>query len=135
MRNRLIAAILGLFGTLTGVQAAPDVTSEITYDLASGRADYYFWKDEASAGNNGYMWYECSYPDLQQTCTANGNISTVQIYLTEQRSGMRWPVKLKGFKTAIVSSDLCLSSHRSCPHRSPTPLKPLLRLECRFPYF
>ncbi|EHX17189.1 putative pilus biogenesis initiator domain protein [Escherichia coli DEC11E] len=44
MRNRLIAAILGLFGTLTGVQAAPDVTSEITYDLASGRADYYFWK-------------------------------------------------------------------------------------------
>ncbi|MHA6210436.1 hypothetical protein ACXYVN_21800, partial [Escherichia coli] len=45
MRNRLIAAILGLFGTLTGVQAAPDVTSEITYDLASGRADYYFWKD------------------------------------------------------------------------------------------
>lgn len=53
MRNRLIAAILGLFGTLTGVQAAPDVTSEITYDLASGRADYYFWKDEASAGNNG----------------------------------------------------------------------------------
>ncbi|MZQ11982.1 pilus assembly protein CblD, partial [Escherichia coli] len=24
MRNRLIAAILGLFGTLTGVQAAPD---------------------------------------------------------------------------------------------------------------
>ena len=29
MRNRLIAAILGLFGTLTGVQAAPDVTSEI----------------------------------------------------------------------------------------------------------
>lgn len=105
MRNRLIAAILGLFGTLTGVQAAPDVTSEITYDLASGRADYYFWKDEASAGNNGYMWYECSYPDLQQTCTANGNISTVQIYLTEQRSGMRWPVKLKGFKTAIVSSD------------------------------
>ncbi len=37
MRNRLIAAILGLFGTLTGVQAAPDVTSEITYDLASGR--------------------------------------------------------------------------------------------------
>ncbi len=27
------------------------------------------------------------------------------IYLTEQRSGMRWPVKLKGFKTAIVSSD------------------------------
>ncbi len=41
----------------------------------------------------------------QQTCTANGNISTVQIYLTEQRSGMRWPVKLKGFKTAIVSSD------------------------------
>lgn len=102
MRNRLIAAILGLFGTLTGVQAAPDVTSEITYDLASGRADYYFWKDEASAGNNGYMWYECSYPDLQQTCTANGNISTVQIYLTEQRSGMRWPVKLKGFKTAIV---------------------------------
>lgn len=49
MRNRLIAAILGLFGTLTGVQAAPDVTSEITYDLASGRADYYFWKDEASA--------------------------------------------------------------------------------------
>ncbi len=39
MRNRLIAAILGLFGTLTGVQAAPDVTSEITYDLASGRAD------------------------------------------------------------------------------------------------
>ena len=61
MRNRLIAAILGLFGTLTGVQAAPDVTSEITYDLASGRADYYFWKDEASAGNNGYMWYECSW--------------------------------------------------------------------------
>ena len=56
-------------------------------DLASGRADYYFWKDEASAGNNGYMWYECSYPDLQQTCTANGNISKVQIYLTEQRSG------------------------------------------------
>ncbi len=31
--------------------------------------------------------------------------------------------------------DLCLSSHRSCPHRSPTPLKPLLRLECRFPCF
>ncbi|MXD22879.1 pilus assembly protein CblD, partial [Escherichia coli] len=37
MRNRLIAAILGLFGTLNGVHAAPDVTSEITYDLASGR--------------------------------------------------------------------------------------------------
>ena len=75
MRNRLIAAILGLFGAHWR-SGSSDVTSEITYDLASGRADYYFWKDEASAGNNGYMWYECSYPDLQQTCTANGNIST-----------------------------------------------------------
>lgn len=74
MRNRLIAAILGLFGTLTGVQAAPDVTSEITYDLASGRADYYFWKDEASAGNNGYMWYECSYP------TSNKPVQLMEIY-------------------------------------------------------
>ena len=35
MRNRLIAAILGLFGAVTGVQAAPNVTSEITYDLAN----------------------------------------------------------------------------------------------------
>ncbi len=55
MRNRLIAAILGLFGTLTGVQAAPDVTSEITYDLASGRADYYFWKDEASCNQVNHL--------------------------------------------------------------------------------
>lgn len=45
MRNRLIAAILGLCGAVTGVQAAPNVTSEITYDLASGRADYYFWNE------------------------------------------------------------------------------------------
>ncbi|EKB2359870.1 pilus assembly protein CblD, partial [Escherichia coli] len=46
MRNRFIAAILGLFGAVTGVQAAPNVTSEITYDLANGRADYYFWNEE-----------------------------------------------------------------------------------------
>ncbi|MFO6426064.1 CfaE/CblD family pilus tip adhesin [Escherichia coli] len=102
MRNRLIAAILGLFGTLTGVQAAPDVTSEITYDLASGRADYYFWKDEASAGMDicGMNVILTSNKPVQLM-----EISTVQIYLTEQRSGMRWPVKLKGFKTASIISD------------------------------
>lgn len=74
MRNRLIAAILGLFGTLTGVQAAPDVTSEITYDLASGRADYYFWKDEASAGNNGYMGMNV------RILTSNKPVQLMEIY-------------------------------------------------------
>lgn len=33
MRNRLIAVILCLFGMVAGVQAAPNVTAEITYDL------------------------------------------------------------------------------------------------------
>ncbi|RZN45931.1 CfaE/CblD family pilus tip adhesin [Escherichia sp. E13S3] len=103
MRNRLIAAILSLFGALTGVQAAPNVTSEITYDLASGRADYYFWDNEEPPGKNMFMWYECNYANLQQTCTTSGSISIVQIYLTEQRSGMRWPVKLKCFQKVITS--------------------------------
>lgn len=81
-----------------GGHATPNVTAEITYDLAAGRADYYFWNEEESTGNNAYMWYECSYPNSQQTCSDSGNFSTVQIYLTEQRSGMRWPITLKGFK-------------------------------------
>lgn len=105
MRNRLIALMLCMSGLVTGVQAAPNVTADITYDLAVGRADYYFWDEEASAGNNGFMWYECSYPNLQQSCTASGAITTVQIYLTEQRSGMRWPLKLKGFKEARISEE------------------------------
>lgn len=102
MKKQLISMIFCLFSVIAGVQAAPNVTAEITYDLASGRADYYFWNREESAGENGYMWYECSYPNLQQTCTDSGSTSIVQIYLTEQRSGMRWPVKFKGFKIATV---------------------------------
>ncbi|MES1653157.1 CfaE/CblD family pilus tip adhesin, partial [Escherichia coli] len=46
--------------------------------------------------------YKCDFPDVQQTCTASGNLSTVKIYLTEKRSGMRWPVKLKGYVDAEV---------------------------------
>lgn len=108
MRNRLIAAILGLFGAVTGVQAAPNVTSEITYDLASGRADYYFWNEEPPpevSYNTTFSFFQCSYPDSQQTCTPAGNTSVVQIYLTEKRSGMRWPVKLKGYMTVQVVED------------------------------
>lgn len=116
MINRLIAVVLCLFGMVAWVQATPNVTAEITYDLAVGRADYYFWNEEESAGNNAYMWYECSYPNLQQTCTNSGNISTVQIYLTEQRSGMRLPLKLKGFKEAYVMNQalvrrICCKTH------------------------
>ncbi|MCQ8806219.1 MAG: pilus assembly protein CblD, partial [Escherichia coli] len=55
MRNRLIAVVLCLFGMVAWVQATPNVTAEITYDLAVGRADYYFWNEEESAGNNAYM--------------------------------------------------------------------------------
>ncbi|EPB6542083.1 CfaE/CblD family pilus tip adhesin [Escherichia coli] len=106
MRNRLIAMVLCLFGMVAGVQAEPSVTAEITYDLAAGRADYYFWNEEESPGNNAYMWYECSYPNIQQTCSDSGNFSTVQIYLTEQRSGMRWPITLKGFKKAYVDDGI-----------------------------
>lgn len=105
MRNRLIAAILGLCGAVTGVQAAPNVTSEITYDLASGRADYYFWNEEPPpevSYSTTFSFFQCSYPDSQQTCTSAGNTSVVQIYLTEKRSGMRWPVKLKGYMTVQV---------------------------------
>lgn len=46
MRNRLIAVILCLFGMVAGGHATPNVTAEITYDLAVGRADYYFWNRE-----------------------------------------------------------------------------------------
>ena len=46
MRNRLIAVILCLFGMVAGGHATPNVTAEITYDLAAGRADYYFWNRE-----------------------------------------------------------------------------------------
>lgn len=66
MRNRLIAAILGLCGAVTGVQAAPNVTSEITYDLASGRADYYFWNEEPPpevSYSTTFSFFQCSYPD------------------------------------------------------------------------
>ena len=108
MRNRLIAAILGLCGAVTGVQAAPNVTSEITYDLASGRADYYFWNEEPPpevSYSTTFSFFQCSYPDSQQTCTSAGNTSVVQIYLTEKRSGMRWPVKLKGYMTVQVWED------------------------------
>lgn len=86
MRNRFIAAILGLFGAVTGVQAAPNVTSEITYDLANGRADYYFWNEEPPpevSYSTTFSFFQCSYPDSQQTCTSAGNTSVVQIYLTE----------------------------------------------------
>lgn len=116
MINRLIAVVLCLFGMVAWVQATPNVTAEITYDLAVGRADYYFWNEEESAGNNAYMWYECSYPNLQQTCTNSGNISTVQIYLTEQRSGMRWPLKLKGFKEAYVEGQSGCTGHVDKTH-------------------
>ncbi|WP_137646747.1 CfaE/CblD family pilus tip adhesin [Escherichia albertii] len=105
MRNRLIAVVLCLFGMVTSVQAAPNVTSEITYDLAVGRADYYFWnREDPPAVNYNTTWsiYQCNFPDLQQTCTSSGNTSTVQIYLTEKRSGMRWPVKIKGYMNAEV---------------------------------
>ncbi len=98
MRNRLIAVILCLFGMVAGGHATPNVTAEITYDLAAGRADYYFWNEEESTGNNAYMWYECSYPNIQQTCSDSGNFSTVQIYLTEQRSGMRGRLRSKDLK-------------------------------------
>ncbi len=37
MRNRLIAVVLCLFGMVAWVQATPNVTAEITYDLAVGR--------------------------------------------------------------------------------------------------
>ncbi|QCT86900.1 CfaE/CblD family pilus tip adhesin [Escherichia sp. E4742] len=105
MRNRLIAVILSLFGVVTGAQAATNVTANITYDLATGRADYYFWnREDPPAVNYGTTWsnYQCNFPDSQQTCTASGNSSTVQIYLTEKRSGMRWPVKIKGYMDAEV---------------------------------
>ncbi|EFN6914834.1 pilus assembly protein CblD [Escherichia coli O10] len=105
MRKRLIAAILGLFGSITGVQASPNVTSEVTYDLVSGRADYYLWDKEEPPGKNAYMWYKCDYADAQQTCTTSGTTSIVQIYLTEQRSGMRWPVKFRGYQTVLTSVD------------------------------
>lgn len=35
MRNRLIAVILCLFGMVAGGHATPNVTAEITYDLAA----------------------------------------------------------------------------------------------------
>ncbi|ONG30590.1 pilus assembly protein CblD [Escherichia coli] len=118
MRNRLIAVILCLFGMVAGVQAAPNVTAEITYDLAVGRADYYFWNREDPPGVNTYMWYQCTYNNLQQTCTNSGNVTTVQIYMTEQRSGMRWPVKLKGYQTVLTSasgSGNCTGYNRQRP--------------------
>ncbi|HDR0519849.1 TPA: pilus assembly protein CblD [Escherichia coli] len=105
MRNRLIAVILCLFGMVAGGHATPNVTAEITYDLAAGRADYYFWNREdppAVSYNTTWSSYKCDFPDVQQTCTASGNLSTVKIYLTEKRSGMRWPVKLKGYVDAEV---------------------------------
>ncbi|HAW0656080.1 TPA: pilus assembly protein CblD [Escherichia coli] len=103
MRNRLIAVILCLFGMVAGGHATPNVTAEITYDLASGRADYYLWNKEEPPGKDVSMWYKCAYADLQQTCTTSGTISIVQIYLTEQRSGMRWPVKLKGYQSVTTT--------------------------------
>lgn len=90
------------------VQTAPNVTSEITYDLANGRADYYFWNEEPPpevSYSTTFSFFQCSYPDSQQTCTSAGNTSVVQIYLTEKRSGMRWPVKLKGYMTVQVWED------------------------------
>ena len=59
MRNRLIAAILGLFSTLTGVQAAPDVPVKLRMIWHLVERIITSGSDEASAGNNGYMWYEC----------------------------------------------------------------------------
>lgn len=106
MRNRLIAMVLCLFGMVAGGHATPNVTAEITYDLAAGRADYYFWNEEESSGNNAYMWYECSYPNSQQTCSDSGNFSTVQIYLTEQRSGIVGRLRSKDLKTLMSLTGL-----------------------------
>ncbi len=61
MRNRLIAMVLCLFGMVAGVQAEPSVTAEITYDLAAGRADYYFWNEEES-------------PEITRICGMNVHI-------------------------------------------------------------
>ncbi|EHR8838569.1 pilus assembly protein CblD [Shigella flexneri] len=111
MRNRFIAGIFCLFASISVVQASPTVTAEITYDLAMGRADYYLWNREVPPGTNPWMYYKCDYPDEQQTCTTSEETkSLVQIYLTEQRSGMRWPVKLKGFLDVIVTN----SPNTSC---------------------
>ncbi|EPD1003305.1 CfaE/CblD family pilus tip adhesin [Escherichia coli] len=108
MRKRLIAGIWGMFFSAQYAQSAPVVTAEVTYDLASGRADYYFWNREEPPAKNKYASYLCAFSNLQQTCTSSSNMSTVQIYMTEQRSGMRWQVKLKGYisaQTSRVGSD------------------------------
>ncbi|WP_438389438.1 CfaE/CblD family pilus tip adhesin, partial [Escherichia coli] len=108
MRNRLIAMILCLFDMAASVQAAPNVTAEVTYDLASGRANYYFWnREDPPAVNYNTTWanYKCDFPENQQSCTSNGNSSSVVVYLTEKRSGMRWPVKLIGYINAEVWQD------------------------------
>ena len=55
-----------------GGAATPNVTAEITYDLAAGRADYYFWNREdppAVSYNTTWSSYKCDFPDVQQTCT------------------------------------------------------------------
>ena len=100
-----------------GGHATPNVTAEITYDLAAGRADYYLWDKEEPPGKNAYMWYKCDYANVQQTCTTSGSTSIVQIYLTEQRSGMRWPVKLKGYEyvTTTPNGTQCDGYYRQRP--------------------
>ncbi|EEU1439707.1 CfaE/CblD family pilus tip adhesin [Escherichia coli] len=108
MRNRLIAILFCFFGSVAGVQAARNVTADVTYDLATGRANYYFWNREdppARNYNTTWAWYQCNFSDMQQTCTSSGSTTTVQIYLTEKRSGMRWPVKLTGYMNAEVWDD------------------------------
>lgn len=105
MRKRLIAILFCFLGSVAGVQASPNVTAEITYDLAVGRADYYIWnKEEPPAINYDTAWssYQCNFPDRQQICTPSGNYSNVKIYMTEKRSGMRWPVNLKGYTNFVV---------------------------------
>lgn len=52
MRKRLIAILFCFFGSVAGVQAAQNVTADVTYDLATGRANYYFWNKEAPPAYN-----------------------------------------------------------------------------------
>ena len=105
MRSRLWILLLCLITGINVTQAAKNVTAEVTYNLANGRANYYIWnREDPPVVSHGTTWsiYQCSFPDLQQSCTSSGNSTSVQVYLTEKRSGMRWPVKLKGYMNAEV---------------------------------
>jgi len=83
----------------------PNVTTIQEYDIPSGApSDYYLWRNDyvgASGYSVSFGTFTCAFSDIQQTCTHQSSGSTVTMFLTERRSGMKHAMKVQAYSEAM----------------------------------